>query len=316
MAEVSWPASSYNSGAVTEAEYEKIAAHFSSDGLYGSPLNAARVVAGAGLQVLVKANTYASLRGFFYNSGSTDVPLDIDPNSSGATRVDRVVLRLDRSTWLVRAAIRKGTPGAGPPALVKDQWDTGIFEIPLALVTVPNGAAAITSADIQTTPYFVGNRSRAQLSGFRDPNPFPGQINWDLDTDTYVRWNGSSWKTIIEDTGWVPLAIDWTTVWQGAATSPISARKVNGVVSVRIEVTRIGSSLGVTDPDGSRICTVPTNMRAGNYHYFACQFAGAGGAGGIAARLQLRPDGSIWCTAPTTTVPTGRHLRQTITYMP
>lgn len=262
MAEVSWPASSYNSGAVTEAEYEKIAAHFSSDGLYGSPLNAARVVAGAGLQVLVKANTYASLRGFFYNSGSTDVPLDIDPNSSGSTRVDRVVLRLDRSTWLVRAAIRKGTPGAGPPALVKDQWDTGIFEIPLALVTVPNGAAAITSADIQNTPYFVGNRSRAQLSGFRDPNPFPGQINWDLDTDTYVRWNGSSWKTIIEDTGWVELSPNGPNANAWTLNNRARIRKVNGVVHLRFSIQRWAQNgLGTDDPDGSAPFTLAAQFR-------------------------------------------------------
>jgi len=262
VAEVSWPAASYNSGAVTEAEYEKLAARFADDGVYWLPAGAAAVTPGAGLQVLVRANLLATVRGFAYDSGPDGVALSIDSNSSGSTRIDRVVLRLDRSTWEVRSAVSKGTPGAGAPVLVRDLWDIGVYEIPLATVTVPSGASSITSGNIAVAPLWVPSRSRVHLTSSRDPGPFPGQINYAVDLDAYERWNGSAWKTVIEDTGWVSLTPNGPNgnAWSNNNISRI--RRVNGRCHLRFSIQRwANSGLGTDDADGSAPFTLPAEFR-------------------------------------------------------
>lgn len=262
MAEVSWPAASYNSGAVTEAEYERLAARFADDGVYWLAAGSPVVSPGSGLQVLVQANLRATVRGFYYESGPTGVALAIDSNGSGATRIDRVVLRLDRSTWEVRAAIRQGTPGSGAPTLVRQPWDTGVWEIPLALVTVPSGASSITSGNIASAPLWVGSRNRVHLTSQRDPAPFPGQINYAVDTDSYERWNGAAWRTIIEDTGWVTLAMNGP---DGRAWSPNNVariRKINGICHLRFSIRRWNTNgLGTDDEDGSAPITLASQFR-------------------------------------------------------
>lgn len=115
MAQNSWPSPTYNARAVTDLEYEKLSARFSDDGIYGSPSDTAVVAAGVGLSVDVRANVYGSVRGRAWSSGTTAVNLPVASNSSGSTRIDWVVLRLDRSTWNVRAVIRQGTPAPAPP---------------------------------------------------------------------------------------------------------------------------------------------------------------------------------------------------------
>lgn len=115
MAQDSWPSPAHNARAVTDTEYEKIAARFSDDGVYGVPSDAAAVAAGIGLSVDVRPGVYASVRGHAWSSGTAAVNLPVAANSSGQKRIDRVVLRLDRSDWTVRAVVKPGV--AGVPGL-------------------------------------------------------------------------------------------------------------------------------------------------------------------------------------------------------
>ena len=144
MAEESWPNQAHNARAVTDIEYELLAARFSDDGVYGNPHHAAVVTAGTGLSVNIRADVAASVRGHAWYSGADTVSLSLPGNISGQTRVDWVVLRLDRTNWTVRAAIVGGTPGAGAPPLTQDPGSTGVWEVPLALVTILSGAASVT----------------------------------------------------------------------------------------------------------------------------------------------------------------------------
>ena len=260
MAEASWPASSYNAGAVTEAEYERLAARHTDDGLYNNPLSGSPVAAGSGLQVLVQPNLYGSVRGFFWQSGTSSVAKTIDTNNStGAVRYDMAVLRLDRATWQVRAAIRKGTAGAGRPALVQNQWDTGVYEIPLAEIRVPENAASISSGNITPYPLYVGSRIRA-WSGIDEINAAPGSLRWRGGRD-YDGYDGTTWARVLEDTGWQTLTLNGKNAADWTVDNALTYRRNNGWVHLRFSLTRARSTLPLTDADGSTAYVLPVGYR-------------------------------------------------------
>lgn len=194
MAQDSWPSPAHNSRAVTDVEYEKVASRFSDNGVYGDPqFNDQVVSAGLGLSVDVRSFVHASVRGHAWTSGTTTVNLPVGANSSGSTRIDRVVLRLDRSAWTVRAVVKPGTPGAGAPTLTQDSGDTGVWEIPLANVTVLNGAASVT---VTRNELYVGTRTRPATASTLNPNSMVGEMAWETDTKRLRLWDGQSRRTI------------------------------------------------------------------------------------------------------------------------
>jgi hypothetical protein len=228
VAQDSWPSPAHNDRAVTDTEYEKIAARFSGDGVYGDPADAAVVTAGTGLSVNVRANVYASVRGHAWTSGTSTVNLPVTANSSGQTRVDRVVLRLDRAAWTVRAVVKPGTPGGSAPALTRDTGDTGVYEVPVATVTLVSGANSVTVARGEL---YVGVRIRPCTSTTRNPNPAPGEMCFETNTGRVRVWTGAAWLGLFDDSGTV------------AVNSPLSAwtisvdsilQKRNGNVHLRL----------------------------------------------------------------------------------
>ncbi|MDK0520396.1 hypothetical protein [Streptomyces sp. ML-6] len=202
MAQDSWPSPAHNSRAVTDAEYEQLAAAFSGDGVYGSPADAAVVTAGTGLTVTVRAGVYASLRGHAWSSGTTADTLTIAANSSGSTRADAVVLRLDRADWTVRAVVKQGT-GATAPAPTQSAGPTGVWEIPLATVTVANGAGTVT---VSRAELYVGARVRPSLSTRLNPRPARGEMAYETDTGRVRVWDGAAWRSLYDRAD--PVTVD------------------------------------------------------------------------------------------------------------
>ncbi|CAL9665288.1 hypothetical protein SUDANB145_07404 (plasmid) [Streptomyces sp. enrichment culture] len=228
MAQESWPSPGHNSRNVTDVEYEQLAARFSDDGIYGDPSDTAVVSAGTGLSVNVRAGATGSLRGHGWTSGTSTVTLPVDANSSGSTRRDRVVLRLDRSDWTVRAAVKTGSPGPWLPSLTQDTGDTGVYEIPLAVVTVLSGAASVT---VTRGELYVGGRFRPCTSTTRDPNPRPGDGCVETDTGRVRVWNGSSWGVVYSDSGTVNIN-NPLSAWDITTDSVLEER--NGNVHLRL----------------------------------------------------------------------------------
>ncbi|MFJ7100197.1 hypothetical protein [Streptomyces albogriseolus] len=219
MAQASWPDPA-DSRVVTDVQHEKLAARYSDDGVYGNPGDAAVVTAGVGLTVLVRAGVYGSLRGHGWTSGTTGDTLPVDANSSGQTRIDRVVLRLDRSTWTVRAVVKPGTPGAGAPALTQATGDTGLYEIPLADVTVLNGAAAVT---VTRRELWVGSRVRPCTSSSRNPLPNVGEMCLETDTGTVRMWDGTTWAVLRKTDATVNADVTLT-AWTATGASVMERR--------------------------------------------------------------------------------------------
>jgi hypothetical protein len=84
--------------------------------------------------------------GYLYNNDAA-LTLTVGANASGSARIDTVILRVDYIAQTVRAVIKQGTP-AGSPVHPTLQQDATYWEIPLADITVANGFATITAANI------------------------------------------------------------------------------------------------------------------------------------------------------------------------
>lgn len=305
MAQDSWPAPSHNAGALTEYEWERVAMRATDDGVHGDPLDSAVVVSGTGLQVTVKAEKSASVRGHAWYAGTTDYTHAITANTSGSTRLDRVVLRLDRTDWTVRSVVKMGTPGAGRPGLQQDNSNAGVFEIPLATVTIANNASSVTVAREEL---YVGSRIRPCTSTTRPTIPFRGQTVFETDTNRMVYWNGTQWLVGLEDTGWVTLTTP-SVAW--VPFGPNIGRKRNGVVSLRLALERTGTTLPSTT-GGSQLAVLPTSLwPTDHFEYFPAVISGTGSSW----RVEVRTDGTIWIEHGSADVTPGRNLNLTCTYI-
>jgi hypothetical protein len=215
---------------VTDIQYERLMRIF-GDGLFGSPLDPAPAYGdSSGRQVKIRANTTGLVRGRMYDSGTTDVTKSVGANAGSTTRIDMLVLQLDRATWKVTAVVKAG--GTSPPALQRDLdaagAGTGKFEIPVALINVSPGAVTITAGDVTPIPWYiappellttstaypyipvvrgqlmnevdVGNRFVAESTGWRSI-PTIDEVtrlvaSKSFSTGAYPYQNKSSWTTI------------------------------------------------------------------------------------------------------------------------
>lgn len=269
MAQDSWPSPGHNDRAVNDAEYEQLSAPFADNGVIGDPTLEPVVTAGAGLTVNLRANVAGCVRGFFWTSGDGDT-LEIAANSSGQTRMDWVVLRLTRSDWTVRAAIRQGTPGAGIPALVQDPPVTGVYEIALAQVTLLSGAGTVT---VNRNELYLGTGIRPQLSSRPNSTPVRGELHYQTDTDRVALWNGSAWRNVISTSGIVSAASPLA-AWSIVVEPTVELR--NGSVHLRLgQFNRTGGAL-----DGAADSRLPVLIPAEYRHpsrnqYATCYITGA-----------------------------------------
>lgn len=291
MAQDSWPSPAHNDRAITDTEYEKIAARFSGDGVYGEPGDSAVVTAGTGLSVNLRANVYASVRGHAWTSGTSTVNLPVTANSSGSTRVDRVVLRLDRADWTVRAVVKAGAPGGGAPTLTQNTGDTGVYEVPLANVNLVSGANSVT---VSRNELYVGVRIRPCTSTTRNPNPAPGEMCFETNTGRVRVWTGDSWAGLFDDSGVIGINSPLS-AWSIGTESVLQKR--NGNVHLRLgSFQRAAGTLA--GGDESRL---PVLIPAAYRHPTRDQWAMAYTTGVEISRVQIysaasdRP-GQVWLT--------------------
>lgn len=82
-------------------------------------------------------------RWVYYDEVTT---VSVASNASGSTRNDIIVLESDYTLQTVRIDIVQGTPAAGVPALTQNL--TGIYQIPLAYLTLASGFTTVTASMI------------------------------------------------------------------------------------------------------------------------------------------------------------------------
>jgi hypothetical protein len=292
VAQNSWPSPNYNSRNVTDLEYEKLAAEFSDDGVYGNPLDAAVVTPGVGLSVDIRADVYASVRGHAWTSGTTGDTLPISANNSGQTRIDRVVLRLDRSTWDVRAVVREGTPGSGVPAISTLTGDTGFYEVLLANVNILSGAGTVT---VTRGERYVGSRLRPTLStSLINPNPKLGDLLYEVDTGRIRLYDGSALRTVHSDSG-VIVVNSPLSAWKYTVDSVLQER--NGSVHLRLGSFQrtAGTLSGASE---SRLpVLIPKDYRHPNRDQYAiCYTTGLEVSRAIIYSANTDRPGQVWLT--------------------
>ncbi|MEV1020713.1 hypothetical protein [Streptomyces sp. NPDC050264] len=291
MPQDSWPSASHNNRSVTDGEYEQMAARFSDDGVDGYPTDPAVVSAGAGLAVAIRASVWGSVHGHAWTSGADGDTLTIDPNTSGLVRVDRVVLRLSRTTWTVRAVVKAGVPGAGPPVLTTgDQYAS--YEVLLANVTIQPNALSVTVARGER---YIGSRIRPAISStLTDPNAQPGDVTWEHDTGKLQLYDGTTKRTIYSDSG--DLTVDSPmAAWKITVASSLQA--MNGTIFLRLGTwDRVGSMLNAAW-DARLPVLIPAAYRHPNRNIYAmCYLTGA-----RIGRLTIYPKnnelaGQVWIT--------------------
>lgn len=103
----------------------------------------------------VKVQTGSALvNGRVYTNSAIET-LAVADNSSGFTRIDSVILRVDVLLQTVRLVVKQGTPAASParPTLTQD---ASTWEIALADLTLNNGYATVTQTNILQRQRYVG----------------------------------------------------------------------------------------------------------------------------------------------------------------
>lgn len=291
MAEASWPSPNHGTPArsVTDTEYVRLAP-LAGDGVFQSGTSVVYANS-SGMQVHVRAGQYALVRGHAWTSGTTEYNLTLGANSSGKTRVDTVVLRLDRSTWDVTAAVRAGTPGSGAPTLQRDTGDTGLWEIPVADVTVSNGAATIAAGAVK-------DRTLWQAGGARPCNVLtdvqaalsPGDIVYETSTGRWIGWNGTSGQVLYQDTGWRSYSVASSKFSAGGF--PLKCRAINGMAYLKgnalVEGT-VSIQAGSSEP---KVAQLPSGFAPVEDHVWLAPIGQS-----AAGRMRLYTSGLITITA-------------------
>lgn len=265
MAETSWPSAA--PATITEHMHELLWSSYYQSGLVGDAGDPALVFADStGLQVKFRADRYAQVRGFSWHSGDTDVAVPITPNASGQTRIDRAVLELDRSTWQVRGKVVAGTPGLGEPALTVDPGPTGLWQLWVGNVTVPDGADTITPSQVQDRTTYLGPQlliaSGNDLPDTNVPDVFLRYRPDDGRLILHTQGGPTTGQKVIHsDTGWVQLG-GAASGWDTLQSSYI--RRKGDVVSCRFgNYRRTGSDLSSGADSRLLSGSIPSDFRPG-----------------------------------------------------
>jgi hypothetical protein len=254
MAESSWPSPTHNSRAVNDLEYEQLLAAYAGDGLVGSATDADLVYADStGMQVKVRANRFGLVRGQLWSSGPTDITKTIAANASGQTRIDLAVLRRDRSTWATTVQIKAGTPGGPAPATENDLGTTGLFEIPISEITVPNLASTMANSDLDNRGWYLTPGGGISCTSTSRPPHWPGRRIYEVDTGVRYVSSGSAWLLDGQDSG--RIAITSPSGWSGGG----HVRKANGWVELSLAASRTGSTVPASGI--SQLATLPSDFQ-------------------------------------------------------
>lgn len=249
MAEIYYP----NPG-VTQRQHEYLLGRAYASGVSGHPEDQPVVYAnGTGTrEVRIRANRRAVVQGYGWENDAAEIVKTLTANSSGSTRTDLVVLRLDRATWTVTVQVLQGTPGAGAPTPSYDGDLTGPWELPLAEVTVASGATALASSTVKNRAWYVGSNGQIRCTSTTRPPGEAGRVAFETDTGRYIVSDGTNWTAITDDSG--ATSITLAPLWS-AVINRIQRR--GGTVVMALNVSRGGP---INADAGAKVGQVPAGM--------------------------------------------------------
>ena len=289
----------YDAVPCTQDNLGRMFASFLSDGYisdYGSELEVVQADP-ASLKVLV-LDGRACILGRYYNQPDADgYELTISPNSTGSTRIDRAVIRLDiGTTHQVSARIIEGTTAA--PALTRNST---VWEISLAQIPVAPSAATITD------PVIVDERDDYTVCGIAGVKPFKF-------SETVVNAN-------LPLAGFKAVNVDTPSAAGDAANLTYFNTKLTGG-KFGAAPTMILPWIGATPPTGWLLCngqSLSTAAYPGLFAQIGYTFGGSGGSFNLpnpAGRMMLGATSSLGVTSgantvtlDTTTIPSHAHSK-------
>ena len=232
----------------------------------------------SGARTVSVATGAAFVRGFYIANPTTTYTASV-PAASAADRVDRLVLRLDRTAstaanWL-KPVIIQGTSGSLTPPAVQSS-ETGSWDLTIARWTTKADGTLTGLVDER----YLGAGQFLEFKSTARPPASPPRQGYESDTGKPLYSNGSTWSYYDSDTGWLPLTLT-NSFWKEAVDCVYRIR--NGVVYIRADVQRQGTALSKSDPDGSPLFTMPTQARPSINQFDTCSFSGGVGT----ARVDL-----------------------------
>jgi len=169
-------------------------------------------VSPSGMGITAAAGT-AVLRGFLGFTLGTEGPVTVANGHASLVRIDLAILRLDRAGNSMTFAVKQGTASATPTDPALTQTDTGIYEMPLARLTIPAGAGTMLAAYITDIRQFVGSTAGAWTTTGRPTSPRKGKLGYNVTTARWEFYLGGG-----SDNGWFPLIpdpVNNSTKWNG-----------------------------------------------------------------------------------------------------
>ena len=200
-----------------ETQYSRLFRELQDSGIADSIGGSAfQVIADVGMNIKIQPG-FAIERGHAISSTAVETAT-VTPASTNQ-RIDRVVLRLDPTLNTIVPVILPGVPGGGVPALT--QTDTGIYEMPLARITVDAGVSAIAANKIVDERPFVGQRTGSWTTDTRPASPRKNKLGRNETTGRWEFYNGSTWVDLI------PAQSDSAVKW-GGYTLTVSTTQPSG----------------------------------------------------------------------------------------
>lgn len=230
MASNSYPRVGYNSGAITNVEHERLTERVAPDGVIGATSDLPLCYAdGTGTRVVkIRSGRFALVRGSYYESGATDISIQLDANSSGQPRIDMIVLRLNRSGYTVAEDKITGTPAASPspPALTQQTGSTGFWDFPVAQVAVAAGATSLAAGTVTPLAWYIQDDGNIVCTATTRPQHVVGRRFYQTDTGIWYTSDGSTWRNDRP----TPGKTSATTQHTGFGTTEVVTLTVNNMV--------------------------------------------------------------------------------------
>ena len=191
MAEQSFPFENIDT---TESQFSEWATNFQETGVQGSPTGTELgiTVTGSDLNLTIAAGQ-AFIRGHYYIN--TDNLVLAVTSASVNTRIDIVVVELDpEANTIVTKIVSGEAVSADPVAPTLTQSATGIYQLPIATLTIPASTVAITTGMLVDTRTFMGNRVGIWTTATRPTDPTNYQtIGYNTTIESHESWNGTAW---------------------------------------------------------------------------------------------------------------------------
>lgn len=240
-------------------------------------------------------NTGGALVRAFYKPVSASTATAI-PAASSQNRIDRLVLRLDRSQTVaanfIVPVVITGTPGSSPQPPALTQTPGGLWDLPIAYWTSTSTGGLTGLVDERD---FAGGSLSA---GFSAGHHTPGRPGLRIDKDTgqlLMSVRGTSWDTTVfkPPDPWAPfnpLSHLWAVASDGRAQARVTRDN-------EVQLSAYHLQPG-TVTDGTVVATLAPKYRPMGYHQFAVAadiLAVASAPNNKGASFVFGPNGNLTC---------------------